>query len=152
MVNEEEKKAECQPTQKKEEVKPSKEKIEQDRRIAELNQLRITTTTEVPPARPVISVDGIPLFELADIGGIKGKQKCGKTSVLKTLCSTWMIGSWNRLKSNIEGARILWLDTEQKSDDVKRIINDIKQMSGVDDSYIDSHLKLYTFRTLSTKP
>ena len=133
------------------ELQPTKEGIERDRRLRELNQLRVTTQTVLPPVKSVISIDGVPFFELDDLGAIKAKQKAGKTTALKVMAAAWMKGELFRLKSEVENAKILWLDTEQKKNDVKKIIDDVKQLSGVADAYLDNHLKLYTVRTLSYK-
>lgn len=136
---------------KKAVVQPTSSMIENNRRLEELNKLRITTKTVLPPENSSISLDGIPFFEIGDVGAIKAKQKAGKTTLLKTLTAAWMKGELFRLKSELKEARVLWLDTEQKQSDVRKIIDDVKQLSGVDDNYIDKHLKLYSVRTLSYK-
>lgn len=130
---------------------PTKENIEANRRLEELNALRIDTQTEIPPVRASLTIDGIPIFEQEDLAAIKAKQKAGKTTVLKTMVAAWMKGRQFRLKSELEEPKVLWFDTEQKLSDVKQIIDDIKQMTGLDDQYIDSHLRIYTVRKLSYK-
>ena len=137
--------------QKKAVVQPTKEKVERDKRLEELNQLRISTMTVLPPEKSIINVEGVPIFEQRDIGALKGKQKCGKTSVLKVLVSTWIKGDLFGLESELKNAKILWIDSEQKPHDVKQILDDIMQMTCLDAKYIDSHLRLYTVRTLSCK-
>ena len=139
------------PVQEQTVVVPTKEMVEQNMRLEELNKLRITTQTVLPPEKAAISIDGIPFFEIGDLGAVKAKQKAGKTTMLKALVAAWMKGELFRLKSELEEAKVLWLDTEQKGHDVKRIIDDVKHLSGLDDDYIDRHLKLYTVRTLSYK-
>lgn len=133
------------------EVQPTREMIERRRRLEELNLLRVTTQTEIPPERPTMSVDGVGIFERGDIGAIKAKQKAGKTTTLKTLAAAWMKGELFRLKSMLEEPRVLWIDTEQNLSDVLRIVVDVKRLSGEEDAYIDSHLKLYSLRSLSYK-
>ncbi len=145
------KQAGMKPVQELTVVVPTKEMVEQNIRLEELNKLRITTKTVLPPEKAAISIDGIPFFEIGDVGAVKAKQKAGKTTMLKALVAAWMKGELFRLKSELEEARVLWLDTEQKGHDVKRIIDDVKHLSGQDDDYIDRHLKLYTVRTLSHK-
>lgn len=146
-----EKKKVDEPVQKETLTVPTKESVERNERLEELNQLRITTKTVLPPEKATISLDGVPFFELGDIGAVKAKQKAGKTTMLKALVAAWMNGENFRLKSEIDAPKVLLLDTEQKADDVKKIIDDVKQMSGVDDAYIDSHLKLFSMRKLSYK-
>ena len=137
--------------QKKAVVQPTRESIENDRILEEMKSLRIKTNTVLPPEHPILSIDGIPVFEQGDIGAIKGKQKEGKTTVLKAMVGAWMKGSLFRLKSEKEEAKVLWLDTEQKQHDVGQIIHDISQMTGLSPEYIDKHLMLYTVRKLSHK-
>ena len=151
MTKEVKKKAVSQPAPKKAVVQPTKEDIENRRRLDELNKLRITTQTQLQPVRPIISVDNVPIFELGDLGAVKAKQKAGKTTMLKVMVSALLKGKTFRLKSEIKEAKVLWIDSEQKQADVKQIINDVKQMTGLDDTYIDRHLKLYTVRTQSPK-
>ena len=133
------------------EVQPTREMIERRRRLEELNLLRVTTQTEVPTQRPTMSVDGVGIFERGDIGAIKAKQKAGKTTTLKTLAAAWMRGELFRLKSMLEEPKVLWIDTEQNLSDVRRIVDDVQQLSGKDNAYIDSHLQLFTVRSLSYK-
>lgn len=144
-------KAVCQPAPKKAVVQPTKEMIENNRILEEMKSLRIKTSTDIPPERPILSIDGIPIFEQGDIAAIKGKQKEGKTTVLKAMVGAWLKGNLFRLKSEKKEAKILWLDTEQKQQDVWQIICDISQMTGLSPEYIDSHLMLYSVRKLSHK-
>ena len=93
-----ERKAVSQPAQKKAVVQPTKKSVEINRRVAELNKLRITTETEIPPSQPVISVDNVPIFEMGDIGAVKAKPKAGKTTMLKTMVAALLKGVQFRLK------------------------------------------------------
>ena len=145
------KKAICQPAQNKAVVQPTKKSIESKRRIDDLNKLRITTETEIPPTKAVISVDDVPFFEMGDIGAVKAKAKAGKTTMLKVIVAALLKKTMFRLKSELKEPKVLWIDTEQKQEDVKQILNDVKQLTGMDNRYIDSHLKLYSVRTLSYK-
>lgn len=130
-------------------VQPTKESVQRKKRLEELNMLRVTTDTVLPPVNAVVSIDGVPAFERGDISAIKAKQKMGKTTVLKVVCGALLKGRLFRLQSELPEARIIWIDTEQKMPDVKRIIDDIKQLTGVDDDYINSHLKVYWCQTLT---
>ena len=145
------KKAVKQPVQEKAVVQPTKEKVESDRILEEMKSLRIKSDTVLPPEQPILSIDGIPIFEQGDVAAIKGKQKEGKTTVLKVIVGAWLNGSLFRLKSEKEGTKVLWLDTEQKQNDVRQIIYDLIQMTGLPPEYIDSHFMLYTVRKLSHK-
>ena len=125
---------------------PTQAEQEREQRRQQLCKLRIKTDTEVCPEEPALSVDGVGFFTLDDIHAIKGKQKCGKTSALKVCAAALLAGQQFRVKSELEAARVLYLDTEQKQADVKLIVSDVAEMTGLDASYIDEHLAVYALR------
>ncbi len=122
---------------------------EREKRLALLEGFRITTQTEVEPEQYALSVDGIGIFALSDLHGLKGKQKSGKSAVLKVCAAALMSGQTFRVKSELEEPVTLFLDTEQQTADVKLIVDEVKLMSGASDDYIDSHLLLITLRRRS---
>lgn len=128
---------------------PTAEEQKQAERLSLLESLRITTATEVPAEEPALSVDGIGFFALDDIHGVKAKQKQGKTTMLKICLAALLKGQMFRVKSELDSPLVLWLDTEQKAADVKLIIDDVKQLTGLDDAYIDSHLMLFPLRKMN---
>lgn len=128
---------------------PTAEEQKHTERLALLDGLRIMTQTEVPAEEPALSVDGVGFFALDDIHAVKAKQKQGKTTSLKICLSALLKGQMFRVKSELTEPVVLWLDTEQKAADVKLIINDVKQMTGLDDDYIDNHLYLYPLRKMN---
>lgn len=128
---------------------PSAEEQQKAERLGVLDTLRITTSTDVPPEEPALSVDGVGFFALCDIHGVKAKQKQGKTTALKVMVAALLKGEQFRVKCELEEPLVLWLDTEQKPADVKLVLCDIKQMTGLEDDYIDSHLMLYHMRKLN---
>ena len=111
-----------------------------------LASMRVASTTEVQPEEAALTVDGVGLFALSDIHGLKGKQKCGKTTALKVCLAAWMQGKQFRVVSGLEEPRVLYLDTEQKQSDVKLIVTDVIQMTGLDAAYVDAHLQVYALR------
>jgi hypothetical protein len=128
---------------------PTKKEQKYSERLALLDGLRIVTSTEVPPEEPSLSVDNVGFFALDDIHAVKAKQKQGKTTTLKICLSALLKGQMFRVKSELTEPVVLWLDTEQKAADVKLIISDVKQMTGLDDNYIDNHLYLYPLRKMN---
>lgn len=118
-------------------------------RLAALEALRITTQTEVTPEEYALTVDGVGIFALRDLHAIKGKQKSGKSSVLKVMMAALLSGQQFRIRRTMEEPVVLFLDTEQKAEDVKLVIDSLKQMTQVGDEYIDRHLFLYNLRRLS---
>lgn len=128
---------------------PTEVERERTERLALLDAMRIMTGTEVPAEEPALSVDGVGFFALCDIHGVKGKQKQGKTSALKVVLAALLGGSQFRIHCELKEPLVLWLDTEQKAADVKLIISDVRQMTGLSDAYIDTHLMLYSLRKMN---
>ena len=128
---------------------PSKEEVKVAERRKALSETLITLDTVVEPLRYSLSVDGVGVFSLLDIHGVKAKQKAGKTTMLKVCAAAWLRGEQFRVKSELEAPRVLWLDTEQNRPDVKQILTDIVEMTGVDADYITSHLHVHALRCCS---
>ena len=126
--------------------KPTANEQERDERRGVLAAMRVASTTEVEPEVSALTVDDVGLFALSDIHGLKGKQKCGKTTALKVCLAAWMKGSQFRVVSGIEEPRVLYMDTEQKQSDVKLIVTDVIQMTGLEAEYVDDHLQVYALR------
>ena len=126
--------------------KPTANEQERDERRGVLASMRVASTTEVEPEVSALTVDDVGLFALSDIHGLKGKQKCGKTTALKVCLAAWMKGSQFRVVSGIEEPRVLYMDTEQKQSDVKLIVTDVIQMTGLEAEYVDAHLQVYALR------
>jgi hypothetical protein len=125
---------------------PSNDELQREQRRRELAALRISSCTVVEPEVPTLTVDGVGLFALSDIHALKGKQKCGKTTALKVCLAAWLKGQQFRVASGLKEPRVLYLDTEQKETDVKKIIEDVKKMTGLSNEYIDGHLMLIPLR------
>ena len=126
-----------------------KQKTEQEERLELLQGFRITTQTEVEPEAYTLSVDGVGFFARCDLHGLKGKAKAGKSAVLKVCAAALLRGQQFRVKSEQEEPVALFIDTEQQAADVKLVIDEVKQMTGLDDTYIDQHLHLFTLRRRS---
>ena len=125
---------------------PTAEEQKREERRQALATMRVASTTEVEPEQPALTVDEVGLFALGDIHGLKGKQKCGKTTALKVCLAAWMQGSQFRVMTGLEAPRVLYLDTEQKQSDVKLIVTDVIQMTGLAAEYVDDHLQVYALR------
>ena len=125
------------------------QKTEQEEQLELLMGFRITTQTEVKPEAYALSVDGVGFFALGDLHGLKGKQKSGKSAVLKVCAAALLAGQQFRVKSELEVPVVLHIDTEQQAADVKLVVDEVKHMTGLDDAYIDSHLHLFALRRRS---
>lgn len=125
---------------------PTAEEQKENERREALAQLLVQSSTEVQPEEYALTVDGVGVFARNDIHAIKGKQKCGKTTVLKVCIAAWLNGRQFRVASGFDEPRILYLDTEQKASDVKLIITDVMDMTGLSADFVDGHLKVYALR------
>ncbi len=125
---------------------PTNQEQQRTERLAALSAMRVASGTEVPPEEPALTVDDVGVFALGDIHGLKGKQKCGKTTMLKVCLAAWMQGRQFRVTSALDHPRVLYMDTEQKASDVKLIVTDVIQMTGLDADYVDDHLAVYALR------
>ena len=125
---------------------PTSEEQQREERRQALAALRVASATEVPPEEPALTVDGVGVFALGDIHGLKGKQKCGKTTALKVCLAAWILGRQFRVTSGLEAPRVLYMDTEQKQSDVKLIVTDVIQMTGLEAEFVDDHLQVYALR------
>lgn len=129
--------------------RPTSEELAKEERLALLESARIMTSTEVEPEVYSLTVDGVGIFALSDIHALKGKQKSGKSAVLKICTAALMSGQQFRVKSELKEPVVLFLDSEQQAADVKLIIDEVKHMTQQEDDYIDSHLLLYSLRRMS---
>ena len=125
---------------------PTEDEQQREERRQALSAMRVASGTEVPPEEPALTVDEVGLFALGDIHGLKGKQKCGKTTMLKVCLAAWMKGCQFRVASPLVEPRVLYLDTEQKASDVKLIVTDVIRMTGLSAEYVDDHLQVYALR------
>lgn len=125
--------------------------VEQDRKehLRLLQAMRISTQTEIEPEAYSLSVDGVGIFALGDVHAIKGKQKSGKSGLLKVCAASLLRGQMFRVKSELKEPQVLFIDTEQQSADVKLVISEVKHLTGLEDDDIDQHLHLYTLRRRS---
>ena len=128
---------------------PTAEEKARKERLSLLEASRITTATEVKSEAYALSIDGVGFFALNDLHALKGKQKSGKSAVLKVCTAALLNGQQFRLKSELEEPVVLFIDTEQQTADVKLSIDGVKHMTGCEDDYIDKHLLLYSLRRLS---
>ncbi len=125
---------------------PTAEEQKENERREALARLLVQSGTEVQPEEFALTVDGVGVFARNDIHAIKGKQKCGKTTVLKVCIAAWLSGRQFRVTSGFDEPSILYLDTEQKASDVKLIITDVMDMTGLSADFVDEHLKVYALR------
>ncbi len=104
---------------------PTVENQERERLRQILQETRIRSNTEVPPAEYALEIDGKGFFALRDIHAVKAKAKAGKTTVLKVFVAALLLGEMFRLKSLLTEPRLLYFDTEQNANDTKLILESV---------------------------
>lgn len=112
------------------------------------NRFRIKSDTEVPDEECVFNVCGVGCMPIGDLSAVKAEPKMGKTTALKKIVATVLKGELGQLSSNLKDPMIMWVDTEQKAADAKRIIQDVKKMTGLSYSCIDKHLMVFSLRRI----
>lgn len=115
------------------------------------NRFRIKSDTEVPDEQYVFYVGGVGCMPLGDLSAVKAEPKKGKTTALKKVIGAALKGESGQLSSKLKDPMIMWVDTEQKIADAKRVIQDVKKMTGLSYNYLDKHLMLFSLRKTECK-
>lgn len=94
--------------------------------LEQLQQLRITAASNIPPHDYLFEWVGIPCFARAELVAVTGKAKSGKTffnSILMAAASAQQnILGLQRI--NPDPLRVVWIDTEQSNDTTCEILRD----------------------------
>ena len=122
--------------------------------IEQLEKLRITSSSEIPPHEFLYTRNGVPCFARGELVAVTGKAKSGKTylnSILMAAAGTSALsrGAGNELEpaynaGRMDGGhflglkrirekplRVVWIDTEQSADSTHEILRDrIGAMAG----------------------
>lgn len=80
----------------------------------ELEKMRITPDTEIPPIEFLFEIDGKPCFPLGELSALSGRAKSGKTyfaSLLMAACFRPEVMGIRRISD--QPLHVLWYDTEQ---------------------------------------
>lgn len=132
--------------------------MEQKSIFEQLEQLRITSRSEIPPHDFLYTWNGVPCFARGELVAVTGKAKSGKTylnSILMAAAGTSALsrGAGNELEpaynaERMDGGhflglkrirekplRVVWIDTEQSADSTHEILRDrIGAMTGAEAS------------------
>ena len=132
--------------------------MEQKSIFEQLEQLRITSRSEIPPHDFLYTWNGVPCFARGELVAVTGKAKSGKTylnSILMAAAGTSALsrGAGNELEpaynaGRMDGGhflglkrirekplRVVWIDTEQSADSTHEILRDrIGVMTGAEAS------------------
>ena len=97
----------------------------------------VDMTKALPDIEPLISIDGNPVCTRGNISAICGEAKSRKTFLTTALVASAMAIPCNKLDnfSNVSkdmNINVLWVDTEQGEQHVRRVINRITHMTGAE--------------------
>ena len=104
--------------------------------IEQLETLRITSSSEIPPHEFLYTWNGMPCFARGELVAVTGKAKSGKTylnSILMAAAGGPDVLGLKRIRE--KPLRVVWIDTEQSADSTHEILRDrIGAMMGVEAS------------------
>lgn len=102
----------------------------------QLDQLRITSRSEIPPHDFLYTWNGVPCFARGELVAVTGKAKSGKTylnSILMAAAGGSDVLGLKRIRE--KALRVVWIDTEQSADSTHEILRDrIGAMTGAEAS------------------
>lgn len=95
--------------------------------IEQLEQLRITSSSRIPPHEFLYVWNGVPCFARGELVAVTGKAKSGKTYLNSILMAA--AGSSDKAILDIRRVRekplrVVWIDTEQSADSTHEILRD----------------------------
>lgn len=114
--------------------------------LSTIEESRMSFEHPVDPPVYVLSVDGCGFFSKGDVHAVKAMQKAGKTSALTVMAAALLSGKCFRLKSEVEDARILWVDTEQNKSDTYANYDKVFDLAGLEKQDIHERFELYSLR------
>jgi len=101
-------------------------------------------------AEPIFTVKslGAGAFPLGDIQAIKAKSKSGKTYAASIIAAVILGVDFGALKAGVEGARVLFFDTEQNKLNTAKVMRRIHSLLGWDDTENTDRLHVYSLRRM----
>ena len=130
---------------------PTDEELQRKELVQSLLPLRISVKDEYPPEVCLLQINDIPFFAKGDIHAIKAKQKQGKPNAISLMVAAILGGSWGKLKSRLDGAKVMLIDTEQKGADAQLIYNRIFDLARLPKEDIFHRFQMFRFRSLDTQ-
>ena len=94
-------------------------------------KMRISVNDEIEKEEFMLHNGEVAFFAKGDVSAIKSKPKQGKTNSIAAMVAAMLEGSWGPLTCKIEGCNIVWIDTEQRHSDAKRIYLRALKMAGL---------------------
>lgn len=111
-------------------AQPTEADNEREKMIEELRQFMVDLEAVYEEDDTLLKIGGVNAFGRKDIVCIKAKQKNGKTHLNAIIMSAAKSGKWNEVECVTKGAKVLYVDTEQKKRDTQRIVHKALRMAG----------------------
>lgn len=111
-------------------AQPTEADNEREKMIEELRQFMVDLEAVYEEDDTLLKIGGVNAFGRKDIVCIKAKQKNGKTHLNAIIMSAVKSGKWNEVECVAKGAKVLYVDTEQKKRDTQRIVHKALRMAG----------------------
>ena len=127
---------------------PTEQEKEHEKLLLELKKHLISVMDEYPPEECLLKVGGVPFFAKGDISAIKAKQKQGKTTAISLMVAAILCGNWGQLVCELENARVMVIDTEQKPADTQLIYNRTLELAGLPKKDIFERFRTFNLRSL----
>ena len=116
----------------------------------------VDMTKQLPEPRPLISIDGCCVCSRGNISAVCGEAKSKKTFLTSALVASAMalplriIDNFKNVDSN-SNISVLWVDTEQGEQHVRKVINRISHMTGAlrGGAVVEPRLMTLSLRELS---
>jgi len=101
-------------------------------------------------AEPIFTVKslGAGAFPLGDLQAIKAKSKSGKTYAASIIAAVVLGVDFGTLKAGVEGARVLFFDTEQNKLNTAKVMRRIHSLLGWGDTENTDRLHVYSLRRM----
>lgn len=130
--------------------------LEYDLLSERLRPYIVDMTKPLPDIEPLISIDGCPVCSRGNISAICGEAKSRKTFLTTALVASAMalparcVDNFSNV-AKIPNLDVLWVDTEQGEQHVRRVVNRITQMTGaaMGGAIVEPRLTMLALRELA---
>lgn len=119
-------------------------KLPEIERKEKLLSLEMTLKTVVPPAEPILSIDGSDVCTLGNFSAIIGKAKSRKTFYTSLLVAGALLGL-------DDDAQVAWFDTEQGDHHVMKVLKRAFILSGLDEETFTKRFRMFPMRNQSVE-
>lgn len=111
-----------------------------------INDSLLDLSVEIPEPQVLVSRDGLPVCTRGNISMVVGLPGARKSFLCTGIAGAFLSSSCIGLKGEIDGGKLLWLDTEQADGHVARIGRRLNRIVGNEENINDSRIKIHRLR------